>query len=76
MRKIPKFISDKVYQQQKYARKAQQCRVEIEEWFISQGMKYESDTDLPITDLLIDNEYRDNPEETVKFLEIALNEIE
>lgn len=75
MRKLPKHIKDKVYQHSKYAKNTEKLRLEIEKWFISQGMEYENDVDLPITDILVDNEHHPNEEGTIELLETALNEI-
>ncbi|MFJ7982404.1 hypothetical protein ACIQ1D_19260 [Lysinibacillus xylanilyticus] len=84
MKKLPQHIAKKVYQHNKYSLKAEELRVEIEEWFKKQDMKSnkelgisigEHDEDMPITDILVDNGVGHDVEETIKLLELTLNDI-
>lgn len=74
-RKLPKHIVEKVHLHSRFAKRAEQVRIEIEEWFIKQGMELENDVDLPITDILVDNETHHNVDESIELLEHELNNI-
>lgn len=75
MKELPKRILNNVDNYYKYSQKAEQARIEIEEWFIKQGMHLENDTDYPITDTLIDLSVEGDIGGTILILKQVLNEL-
>lgn len=76
MKEVPKHIVEKLESYYKHSQKAEELRIKIEQWFVTQGMTMNDDkVDYPITDILIDTSLEDI-EGAVILLNEVLNELE
>lgn len=73
---LPKHIINKLHSYHNYTVKAEKLRVEIEEWFIKNGVEKNNDNhnddDLAITDILIDSSFEGFDDETIRLLEESI----
>lgn len=78
MIKVPSKIKDKLESYYKHTQKAEQLRVEVEEWVKSKGIDTDVDSgDLrgaSITDIIIDTGIHGDIEEAVMLIERELND--
>ncbi|MBG9689470.1 hypothetical protein ABD91_00825 [Lysinibacillus sphaericus] len=67
---LPNYMLNKLHSYHKHTVKAEQLRVEIEEWFIDHGVEqFADDDDLTITDILIDSSISGFDDEAIRLLE-------